>query len=189
MVTVLSVLIGLRRVASAWCGDASRREGLRALFHDADDPAGRGACRCALCLLPEDSASTAPSTGFVIAHLVRGVAVLDHRDHQCAGRLRQVDRGCGGALRRKPAGGEAARHAAGDQPRPVLGGRSSPSSPPGTRWCWRSSWRARRCRPCPSKIWATLRQDLTPVIAAASTLLIARHHRPDAAGRRSCAKD
>ena len=40
----------------------------------------------------------------------------------------------------------------------------------------------------PVKIWATLRQDLTPVIAAASTLLIVVDYRPDAAGRRTVAQ-
>ena len=181
--------IGLARLASALMrGTLSRPRGAAGAVPDADDPAGRRACGGALCLLPADRAQRH-------ADRLRASPIWSWRCRSRSSRSpmrwkastsrSRTRRSCAAqAPGRRSCASRCRRSATACSPPP-----SSPSSSPGTRSWSRSSWRARRCRPCRCKIWATLRQDLTPVIAAASTLLVARHHRSDAAGRARRAKD
>ena len=161
VVTVLSVLLGLLASLRPRPRPLPRRRDPARPVPDADDPAGV-VFAVALYAFFLRLGLNGTLTGFVIAHTILALpfAIIVH--HQRAGGLRQVDRGRRDPLRRLTARGQAPRDPAGDQPSASSPARSSRSSCPGTRWCWRSSWPARRLQTLPVKIWATLRQDLTP---------------------------
>ena len=172
IVTVLSVVIGFLAALGLNRGTFAGRETLRALF-------------LTPMILPVVVLAVALYALFLKLGIGRHhdrfrhrpsadrATLFDHLDRQRAGGLRPLDRGCRHPVRRKPLGGAAPVTVPSNFSHGIFGAAV---------FSFLASWdevvlaifmASPTLQTLPVKIWSTLSQDLTPVIAAASTLLIA----------------